>query len=568
MSVSTTSRRSGGLVDPTLAKRAKGTKAYLIGALTVALIATAAVVAQAVLLARVLDLVLHQHGTFVSVRARLIGVILAVVIRSICLSINDSLAQRTGAHISAQLRRSLLEKAIERGPAWAKRERSGELSAVATSGINSLSLYYGRYLPQAVIAVVVPPVLLIWIVINSWQCGLVALGGLILIPPAMIYFGKKAAATSERQWRQLSSLSARFVEMVRGISTLRVFGREQNAIDEVVAATTSLRQTTARVLRTSFLSGLALEFIGGVTTGLVAMVLGFGLLGSWITYPTAFAILLIAPEIFIPLRRASAEFHASKEGQAAAARIFAILDEDEGQQTLPTPTRHLLSKESLPTLFVENLAIRYLDRDLPAIENLSFVIAPGQHLAITGPSGSGKSSLVAAILGFVSPESGSLSLGQHSQKEVDPREWRQHFAWVPQHAALLSTTLRENLLVGTAHASDDRLFEALERVGLLEKVQRFREGLDTSIGERGQRFSAGERQRIALARAWLKTAPIVVLDEPVAHLDRESERQLQRDLDDWLSTKSVLVVAHRPELLSRIDATLTLTLSLTKGRKM
>lgn len=513
-------------------------------------------VLQAVLLARVIDLVLHHHASLARIEGDLVVVGVAVVIRAGVSALGDSLSHRTGHRVTVALRRQLLAKALDLGPAFMVNERSGELSAVSTTGIDSLEVYYGRYLPQGIVAAIVPPTVLVWITVSNWRAGLIAAGGIALVPIAMIHFGRKAQASNDRQWRLLASLSARFVEMVRGLSTLRAFGQERAALESVRASTEALRETTAASLQVSFLSGLSLEFIGGVSTGLVAMVLGFGLLKGWTTLSSALAVLLVTPELFVPLRRAGAEFHASKEGQVAAQRIFALLDEPSPERRVSSVTVIANPNDSGASLDVDELCVAYPERDGLVLDHLDLHLEALEHVALIGPSGSGKSTLLSVILGFTEATSGTVRIGGNSLKDADIAAWRRSISWVPQRPHLLSATLRENLLVGAPHSFDARLFEALERVGLAEQISRLRTGLDTYVGERGANFSLGERQRIALARAWLRRAPVVLLDEPVAHLDPHTEAHLRDGLDEWLSSRSVLIVAHRPELLGRIDSTI------------
>ncbi|MGH9093233.1 MAG: ABC transporter transmembrane domain-containing protein, partial [Acidimicrobiales bacterium] len=319
-------RPRGGLIDRRLAGRVQATRRYLAVAVVVGLCGTAAVVAQAVLLATVVERTLFHGATLGAVAPLLAGMAGAFVARAACAWAGEAAAHRTSAAVTSTLRRQLLHRALALGPVWIAGERAGELSLTATRGTAALDVYFGRYLPQAVLAGLAPLALLAWVGWEDWVSLLVLAGLVALVPVAMVVLGRRAAAQTRRQWRQLSSLSARFLELVQGLPTLRAYGRAGQGRREVAGATEGLRRTTMGTLRVAFLSALAMEFLAGIGTGLVAMVLGLRLLGGTVTLSTALAVLLVSPEVFLPLRRAGAEFHASTEGQAAAARIMDLLE--------------------------------------------------------------------------------------------------------------------------------------------------------------------------------------------------------------------------------------------------
>lgn len=571
MTTAAAARRSGGLIDRRLAARATPTRRYLVVAVAVGMLATVCVVAQAVLLASVVSTAVLHAATLASVAPKLWGLAAAFVARGLCAWAGEAAAQRTGATVTSQLRRQLLRHAVGLGPAWLAGERAGELALVATRGTAALDTYFGRYLPQAVLAALAPAGILAWVGWEDWASLLILLGVLALVPVAMVAFGRRSADRTRRQWRRLSSLSARFLELVRGLPTLRAFGREAQGRREVAEATEGLRQATLSTLRVAFLSALALEFLAGIGTGLVAMVLGLRLLAGDVSLYTALAVLLVSPEVFLPLRRAAAEFHASAEGQAAADRILEVLeiDLDSGApqpERGPEPLEQggaLHDHEAAPLApaapLVELLAVtvRFPGRSAPALEQVDIRVAPGEHVAVVGPSGSGKSTLLALVLGFVAPTEGEVRVAGHPVGS-EAAAWRRQLAWVPQRPNLVHGTLAHNLRIGDPAATEQRLWHALELVGLDRWASELPRGLDTPVGE-GDPVSAGERQRLAIARAWLRDAPVVLLDEPVAHLDAFTESELRRSLDPWLDDRTVVVAAHRPELVGRVDRLLRLS---------
>ncbi len=578
MSTTAVQRRRGGLIDRRLAARVSATRRYLFTAVGVGLASTASVVAQAVLLASVVSSVLLHGATLGAVAPRLAGLAAAFAARALLGWAGEAAAQRTGAAVTSTLRRQLLRHALDLGPVWLGGERAGELSLAATRGTSALTTYFGRYLPQAVLAALAPIGILIWVGAEDWPSFLILLGLVALVPLTMVYFGRESAARTRLQWRRLSSLSARFLDMLRGLPTLRAFGREAHGRREVAEATDGLRQTTLSTLRVAFASALALEFLAGIGTGLVAMVLGLRLLGGHVSLYTAVAVLLVSPEVFLPLRRAGAEFHASAEGQAAADRILSVLDVEtvphegrEGGQggqggqggrtrSPGTPAGPVRGEPAGGTrsreraaLGAHHVTVSFPGRATPALVDFSVEVRDGEHLALVGPSGSGKSTAIGLFLGFVRPTNGWVVVGGHDVALAEPALWRHLLAWVPQRPHLLHGSIEDNLRIADPDASEARLTRAIQLVGLSHTVQGLPNGLATVVGEGGVSLSAGERQRLALARAVVRDAPIVLLDEPVAHLDAHTEAALRDTLGPWLESRTVLVAAHRPELVARLD---------------
>ena len=320
------------------------------------------------------------------------------------------------------------------------------------------------------------------------------------------------------------------------------------------AANDGVRSATMRTLRIAFLSALSMDMIAGFGVGFVAMVLGLRLLWGQLGLETAMAVLLVAPEIFIPLRRAGAEFHASTEGQAAADRVLEVLD-------TPVPAArvgHSPSLSSSPGLLdVAGLVVEYEHRNRPALASFSMRVPPGTRVALTGPSGSGKSTVLAALLGFVPPSAGTIALGDRIAG-ADP-DWRDQFSWLPQRPHLFNATLAANLRLGAPEASEDELRAVLDAVGLADLMAGLPGGLETAVGHDGLTLSAGERQRVALARALLRPAPVLLLDEPTASLDPPTVARMAPALEPWLAGRSVVVAAHEASLLARFDAVVALS---------
>jgi thiol reductant ABC exporter CydD subunit len=529
-----------------------------VGALVIGALIAVSIVVQAVALATAIDRSILHHSALVTVRPELITVALAVVARAALTLLGEHLARRSAESVVAVLRGQLLRQVLSLGPAWLAGERPGELSLTATRGLRSLHTYFARYLPQAAMAAVVPLVLLIWVATQDWLSLVVVVALVVAVPVTMIYFGREANRRTARQWRRLGSLAGRFLQLIEGLPTLRAFGREGYGRREIIESTEGVRVATMRTLRVAFLSALAMDLIAGFGVGLVAMVLGLRLLWGELSLQTALAVLLVAPEIFIPLRRAGAEFHASTEGQAAATRVLEVLAlAADGSADAGGPAESGRAPGRQPRhpvdLRIDGLRVEYDDRAAPALAGFTLHAPPGARIALVGPSGAGKSSVFDALLGFAPRAAGTMTIDGRESAEVPVREWRAYFSWVPQRPYLFTASMAENLRLGAGTATDEALRSVCEVVGLDGLVAHLPRGLETPLGQDGLTLSAGERQRVALARALLCPAPILLLDEPTASLDQPAIIRIASAIEPWLAGRTVIVAAHEPLLLPHFD---------------
>jgi thiol reductant ABC exporter CydD subunit len=552
------------LVPPELAARVPIVRRAAVVALIIGALSAVAIVVQAVALATAIDRSLLHHVPLAAVRPELITVAVALVARAVLALVGELSSHRTAGTVARTLRGQLLRHTLTLGPSWLAGERPGELSLTATRGLRSLDSYFARYVPQAALAAVVPVVLLVWVATQDWLSLLVVVGLVIAVPITMIYFGREANRRTERQWRRLASLAGRFLQLIEGLATLRAFGREGHGRREVEASAEGVRVATMRTLRVAFLSALAMDLIAGFGVGFVAMVLGLRLLWGELSLQTAMAVLLVAPEIFLPLRRAGAEFHASTEGQAAAARVLDVLDlplpaspPASDPHPAPAPARPGAPPGRVG-LRINSLRVDYENRAGPALSECTLVAPPGVRIALVGPSGSGKSSVLAALLRFVVPTAGRLSLDGVGSDDWDVAAWRGHFSWVPQRPHLFTATLADNLRLGAPEATDEAVHAVLRAVGLDELTSHLPRGIATTLGQDGLTLSAGERQRVALARALIRPAPILLFDEPTAALDAPTASLIAGAIDPFLDGRTVIVAAHEPLLLRHFDQVLEL----------
>ena len=536
------------------------TRRYLAAAVAVGVASTVCLVVQAVLLGAIVQRGFLGHWALARLLPFLAGLAGGFLARAALSWLGELAAHRTSASVTSALRRRLLARAVGLGPSWLSGERTGELTSVATQGIGALEVYFARYLPTAVVAGIAPVVLLSWVLWADWRSFLILGATVSVIPLFMYLLGLEAKRHAERQWDRLSGLAAAFYDLLQGLPTLRAFGRARAGRRTLEKATEDLRLTTMSTLRVAFLSALALEVLAAVGTALVALFLGLRLLDGTLQLGIALAVLVLAPEVYMPLRRAASEFHASAEGQAAADRILEVLDEREPATavsgTLDRTARRALTEVARSTIRLSELEVRYPGRAVPVLDGVELDLAFGEHVAVTGESGSGKSTLLAVLLGFVEPVGGKVTVGGVDLRDLPLRDWRRQIAWVPQRPYLLRGTIADNLRLGDADAGAEALRWAVEQSGLSGLVERLPLGLETEVSEGGMTLSAGERQRIAIGRAVLRDVPLVLLDEPAAHLDADRESSLRDTLGPWLDSRTVLVASHRRARGGRVDRTI------------
>jgi thiol reductant ABC exporter CydD subunit len=543
-------------LDPRLLRYARGTRTFL--AATIGLGAAVAVlaIAQAVLLADLLSRA-FQGGAAPAGPLVLLGAV--VLARAAVVWAQEAVAGRASAAVKSTLRRRLLDHAVRLGPRWLGGERSGALATLATRGVDALDAYFSRYLPRLVLAVIVPLAVVVQVFTADWLSALTIALTLPLIPVFMILIGLYTQARTDRQWRLLALLSGHFLDVVAGLPTLKVFGRARAQAAAVRRITGEYRRATMSTLRVAFLSSLTLELLATLSVALVAVSIGLRLVEGALDLRTALLVLILAPEAYLPLRQVGAEFHASAEGLTAAEHVFRVLEEP-----LPPPGVQPLPRAGAPCqgeplcrggalIQVESVTVRYPGRSGPALAGQSLTLAPGEVVALAGPSGSGKSTLVSVLLGFVRPDEGRVLVGGVDLADLDPEAWRQHVAWVPQRPYLFAGTIAENIRLGAPGASD----EAVRRAARLAHAEQFIDalpaGFATRLGDSGDGLSAGQRQRTALARAFLRDAPVLVLDEPTSNLDGESEAAVLDAVRRVAVGRTVLLVAHRPALLQLAD---------------
>jgi ATP-binding cassette subfamily C protein CydD len=539
----------GAAVDRRLRHYAGAARAHLVVTIVLGLAGTGLILAQAGLLARVLAAA-ARGDVAAELPATLAALLVVVAARAAVSYGGEVAALRAAATVKSQLRRALTARSLQLGPVWLGGQRAGEITTLSTKGLDGLDSYFARYLPQLVLSVLVPIAVLVRVAVADWVSAVVIAVTLPLIPVFAVLVGWHTKAQTRRQWRLLATLGGHFLDVVEGLPTLKVFGRAKVQEDVIAKVTEDYRAATMSTLRVAFLSALVLELAAAVATALVAVEVGLRLLYGHLGYETALLILLLTPEAFLPLRAVGAQFHASMEGVAAAGRVFEILDTATPDEPAARALRRGNSQADLRTQYIRlnSVTAAYPGRPRPALDAVSLTIAPGDRIVLTGPSGAGKSTLLALLLRFITPAAGTIELAgggvPGDLAGIDVRQWRTQIAWVPQQPHLFTGTAADNIALGQAGASRDAIRRAARLAGAASFIEELPAGYDTPLGERGLRLSAGQRQRIALARAFLRDAPLLLLDEAAAHLDPVSAQLIRTAIDTSLSDRTVIMVSH------------------------
>nr|WP_308050641.1 thiol reductant ABC exporter subunit CydD [Streptomyces sp. TRM72054] len=532
-------------IDPRLLRYARATRLFLVAVVGLGAIGAGLVIAQAMLIAETV-VGAFQHGMPVAeLRTPLLLLVAVACGRALVSWLTELAAHRASAAVKSELRGRLLERSAQLGPGWLSGQRTGSLVALATRGIDALDDYFSRYLPQLGLAVVVPVAVLVRIVTEDWVSAAIIVGTLPLIPIFMVLIGWATQSRMDRQWRLLSRLSGHFLDVVAGLPTLKVFGRAKAQAESIKRITGEYRQATMRTLRIAFLSSFALELLATISVALVAVTIGMRLVHGEMDFYIGLVILILAPEAYLPLRQVGAQYHAAAEGLAAADEIFSVLQTPVAESGTRTPPTGALS--------FEGVTVRYPGRTTAAVSDVTFDVEPGETVALVGPSGVGKSTLLNALLGFVRPTEGRVRIGGVDLTEVDLEQWRARIAWVPQRPHLYAGTIAENVRLARPDADAAAVRRALADAGALAFVDALPQGVDTVLGEDGAGLSAGQRQRLALARAFLADRPVLLLDEPTAALDGETEAEVVAAVRRLAAGRTVLLVVHRPALLGVAD---------------
>ncbi|HEY3438075.1 MAG TPA: thiol reductant ABC exporter subunit CydD [Actinotalea sp.] len=544
-------------LDPRLLSRARAARRYVAITGVLGILTGALVIAQALLLAAALAPVVTRTSDWADVAptAGLLAVV--VTLRVLTVGVQERFAHRAATRVIGDLREQVLAHAVALGPRWLARTEAAGVATLTTRGLDALEPYFVRYVPQLLLAATVTPATLLVVLRLDWVAAVTIGITLPLVPVFMALIGRLTQGYADRRLVVMQRLGHQVLDLLAGLATLRALGREAGPAARVRQLGEAHRRATLQTLRVAFLSGMVLELLTTLSVALVAVGIGFRLLAGDLDLQTGLAVLILAPEVYLPLRQVGAHFHASADGVAAANQAFAVLDE-------PAPERGTRPAPDLreATIVLRDLTVAAPDRSTLAPAGLDLEIPPGSVVALRGPNGAGKSTAVAAVLGLVQPDAGTVTVrspggADLALAEVDPRSWWRQVCWVPQRPVLEPGTIEDAVRHGRTIAPDE-LRQAAARTGLDAVVSDLPAGWSTVIGHGGAGLSLGQRQRVALTRALLGGEQLVVLDEPTAHLDADGEAVVLELIAELRRAgRTVLLVAHRQSLVDCADDAVT-----------
>ena len=534
---------------------ARSARRYITATTVAGIVTAALVVAQAFLISKAVSSVVSDGAGPASIRmlvAALSGVVMA---RALVVLLQEIHAHRSATGTIIELRRLVLEHAARLGPRWQALHGAGT-ATLLTRALDDLEPYFTRYLPQLVLAATVTPATVLVLITQDWPAAVAVVCTLPLIPVFMILIGRMTQSVSQERLRAMQVLGDQVLDLISGLPTLKALGREQGPAEQVRALGRSYRRTTMSTLRIAFLSGAVLEFITTLSVAIIAVEIGFRLVAGRLDLFTGLLVLMVAPEVYQPLRQVGFQFHASANGVAAAESVFEVLE-------TPVPKRGTLPAPDLRTAGIELDAVSVAARGTWAPAGLSATIRPGGLVALIGQSGAGKTTATQILLGLMPADRGHVRIvpdsghapqgGAVDLSEIDPATWWEQIAWVPQRPTITPGTVLDNVAPGASVGDGvpDELAEAARATGFDEVVTTLPQGWETTVGSGGAGLSVGQRQRLALTRALYSTAPLVVMDEPTAHLDAASEAHVLTAVRALhASGRTVVVIAHRPALIA------------------
>ncbi len=533
--------------DPRLLRHAQATRGLLIGLGFLAFVQVVLAIALAALIAVIVTAVFVDQSELSDVSAELLALLLVVVLRPLTGYAQESASARAAARVKAELAGQVVAQVARLGPSWLVSARRSRLVVLLTSGLDALDEYFSRYLPQLVATLIIPLVVVIAIAVVDPLSAVVIAVTVPLIPLFMVLIGWRTQVEQRRQWDALQTLSGHFLDVLHGLITLKIFGRSQGQVRAIAEVSERYRSRTMKVLRISFLSSFALELLATLSVAVVAVEVGLRLIEGGITFQAALFVLVLAPEAYLPLRQVGVHYHASQAGLAAAEEVFELIESPVPDVPGGAPD---LRRE---TVSLENVRVHHEGRVQDSLAT-SFEVAPGETVALLGPSGGGKSTALACLLGVATPTSGEVRAGDCSAAA----QWRNQIAWMPQHPGFVRGTVADNVRVVAPSASDAVVADALRRAGA-DFVGDLPLGIDTVLGEQGAGLSVGQRQRIALARVFVRDTPLAALDEPTAGLDGVTERAVVAAIGELGGERTLVLVAHRPALAASADRTVVIT---------
>lgn len=552
--------------DPRLMIYAKQTRKYIIFLVLIGLFTTALITVQTILIANAITPIFYRTGTLSQTAKIVIWLGLVFVLRAALIYLQQAIGHRAALRVISALRTKIIRHAGNLGARWRNEGNTARVVTLVTRGLDDLESYFVSFLPQLFLSVTATPMLILIIFSLDWISAIAIIFCIPLIPIFMILIGKMTANYSTQRLQTMQRLGTQLLDLIAGISTLKAIGREQGPEKRVRALGEAFAQKTMQTLYVAFLSGAVLEFLTTLSTAIVAVEVGFRMVAGNLLLFEGLVIIMLTPEVFKPLREVGTQFHASANGTAAAAKAFEILEtplpnataKNMQKMDLPESSANHTNKTNVPnllesTITFENISVYAKERATVAPNNLNAVIRPGEVTILRGPSGAGKSTTVQVLMHLLTPSTGQILIGDTPLTEIPAEDWWKQITWVPQRPVIVPGKVAENL-GENFHSAPEEVAQAAKLTGFSAVIDTLPDGWQTLVGQGGVGLSVGQRQRLALTRALLDDKPLIILDEPSAHLDAVAEEYVIATIKKLRQKgHTVIVIAHRAALTKIAD---------------
>ena len=468
--------------------------------------------------------------------------LLCIILRSLLLWIRERFAQHQAVKIKSSLRRGLLKHILNLGTSYTHTGKTGSIIASVSEGVEKLDDYFTRYIPSVIHIIILPAVIVAFTLYFDWPSGLI----LLITGPLILFFmwliGTHAKKLTQNQWHAMSRLSSHFLDVLQGLKTLKIFGMSKRESGHVYDSSNRFRIVTMQVLKVAFLSGMVLELAASISIAMVAVQVGIRLIEGMMVFRTGLFVLLLVPEFYLPFRTLGLHHHAGMEGSAAASEIFNITGKTNGND--PRGHKPFTSGKEI-SIVCENIHYSYPETQQHVLKGLNCHLQPGTLTAVVGPTGTGKTTFAHLLLGYLQADRGQLLINNIPINKIDMEQWQKNVAYVPQHPHFFNASLMDNLLMANPAASNQQVHDAAIEAGAHHFISQLTNGYNTILTEDAARLSGGEKQRLAIARALLKNAPLLIFDEPTSNLDPESEQLVAEATSRIVEGRTTLVIAHR-----------------------
>lgn len=542
------------MLNKDLIKEALKIKYYIILVIIIGAGTGLVAVFQANTLSRIVDSVFIKGFSLDKVWGLMFLLLLYILLRGLLIWISEVVSRAGVVRIKHNLRQRIQHSIFTTGPIPLRNENTGEVLNMTIEGIEALDAYFSEYLPQLAISVLTPLLILFFVFPIDLLCGIIMLVTAPLIPLFMILIGKWAKELTEKQWESLSRLGGHFLQMLYGLPTLKLFGRSKSQSRVIYKFSENLRKDTMGVLKVAFLSALTLELLATLSTAFIAVTLGLKLIYGKMSFLDGFFLLLLVPEYYQPLRQLGAKFHAGMSGNAAAKDIFHFLKKHDNRETEDiTNQSRCIEGTRINEVSFADVSFNYKDNNSPILKNVSFTIGEGEFTALVGYSGSGKSTILSLILGFIKLEDGRVTINGIDVKELSLKELRKNIGYISQNPYLFHGTILENLVIAKPDAKLEEIIKAAKLSGADEFINKLKSGYRTNLGEGGLGLSGGQKQLLAITRVFLKNTSLIIMDEPTASLDSENEKKVSEALERLSQGRTVLVATHNLSVIKKAD---------------